>query len=134
MTLQNFSPTVLLLDESIDESYSVKSWLETRGYNVRETNDVYDALEEMTDMTLEVRPSMILLNSYLSIQDSSWVMNSLQEIARERDVPIVSLRTNDNSEILAEMDEQFVQVDSFDSLKPLMQTLLPIYAKAQTAA
>ncbi|MEP6923776.1 MAG: hypothetical protein ABI954_04880 [Pyrinomonadaceae bacterium] len=112
----------------------MKSWFETNGYNVRETNDIYDAFEEMTDITLELRPSMILLNSYLSSQDCSWVMSSLHQFVAEHDIPFVYLSAQDEKNNPLNTDEYFAQVENFDSLKPLMQTLVPVYSQARAAA
>lgn len=134
MVLTNFSPTVLLIDELGADCYSMKSWFETNGYNVREAKDVYNILEEMTDMTLELRPSMILLNSYLSVQDCSWVMTSLREFVAAHEVPIVSLSAREGKSNSLDTDEHFVQIENFDSLKHLMQTLLPVYSQARAAA
>jgi len=133
MTLTNLSPTIVLVDELDKDRCSIKLWLETNGYNVREVSEIYDAFEEMTDITLEQRPSMILLNSYSSAQDCLWVIDSLCEFAGEQPVPIVALSESNNINSLAVTNEHFVQVQDFDSLKPLMQSLLPVHWQARAA-
>lgn len=132
-TLKNFSPTVLLVDELGNDCCLMKVWLESNGYNVHEAMSVYDALEEMTDITLEQMPSMILLNSYMSPDESAWLMESLQEAAQGHDIPIVALAALDSKK-KANDDEYFMQIENFDSLKPLMKTLLPVYSQARAAA
>lgn len=131
--MRNLSPTVLLVDELGNDCCLMKYWLETNGYNVREAVDVCDALIEMTDMTEAQIPSMILLNSYMSLQDCAWVIDSLHEVAQEHDIPIVAFSAQDTRGKKGE-DEYFVQIENFDSLKPLMRTLLPVYSQARAAA
>lgn len=131
--MRNLSPTVLLVDELGNDCCLMKYWLETNGYNVREAVDVCDALVEMTDMTEGQFPSMILLNSYMSSQDCAWVIESLQEVAQGHDIPIVAFTAQDNKGKKGD-DEYFVQIENFDSLKPLMRTLLPVYSQQARAA
>lgn len=127
MALTNFHPTVLLIDELNKDCLLMTSWLETNGYNVRQANHIYDALEEVTDITLEQRPSMILLNSYSSSQDCLWVMDTLHEFSEKRAVPIVSLSALNDENDSVYSDDNYLQVENFDLLKPLMKTLLPVY-------
>lgn len=131
--LKNLSPTVLLVDELGNDCVLMKYWLETNGYNVREAGDVCDALTEMTDMTQAQMPSMILLNSYMSVEDCDWVMESLHEAAHEHNIPIVALSSFEGCGKKGE-DEYFVQFENFDSLKPLMHTLLPVYSQVRAMA
>ena len=77
---------------------------------------------------------MILLNSYMSLEDSKWVLESLHEAASEHDIPIIALAMHDGGEGKSDDDEYFVQVENFDSLKPLMRTLLPVQAQVRAAA
>jgi CheY-like chemotaxis protein len=131
--LKNLSPTVLLVDELGNDCCLMKFWLEKNGYNVREVVDVCDALMEMTDMTQAQLPAMILLNSYTSLQESDWVIESLQQAAQGHDIPIVALSAQSSKGKKGE-DEYFVQFENFDSLKPLMHTLLPVYSQTRAMA
>lgn len=131
----NSSPTVLLVDELGNDCCLMKLWLETNGYQVKESLSVCDALDDMTDITLGTIPSMILLNSYTSSDECVWMIESLNAAAQTLDIPIVALATHesgDNSN--AADDEYFMQVENFNSLKPLMQTLLPVYSEQARAA
>ncbi len=134
MTVTNLSPTIVLVDELGNNDKTAKLWLETKGYNVREVDEIYDVLEEVTDITLEQRPQMILLHSRLSDQDCSWVVNSLSEVLGEQNISIVSFSNIKNGEFLTKSNVNLVEVESFDSLKPLMQTILPFQRQTSAAA
>ena len=132
--MNNLSPTVVLVSELESNSFITKSWLETNGYNVRAVSDVYDVVEEMTDMMLEQRPDMILLHSYSSPQDCSWVIDSLSEMIGQQNILIVAISNTNNQSSLADTRANLVEVGNFDLLKPLMQTLLPIHRQASATA
>lgn len=134
MALTNLSPVVVLVDELENGGDTIKSWLEDNGYHVRKVAEIYDALEEVTDITLERRPSMILLNSYLSAQDCSWIIDSLYASAREQYFPIISLSEINDRNVLTGIEEHFIRVENFDLLKPLMQTFLPVPLQARAVA
>lgn len=134
MTLMSSSPTVLLVDESGNDNYLMRSWFETNGYDFRQANDVYDAFEELTDMTLEKQPSMILLNSCSADASRSWLMDSLQEFASKKNLAIINLTANNHKKPFENSDNQFIELEDFESLKPLMQNFLPVYSSLQAAA
>lgn len=134
MTLTNVSPTVLLVDESAGSDNLMRSWLETNGYGVRETSNIYEALEDATDMTLGVCPSMILLNLSSTDLASAWVIDSLDEFAKNQNVPFVSLSKNNFAETIADGKQCLVCLDGFESLKSMMQTLLPLHSQMHATA
>jgi CheY-like chemotaxis protein len=124
MTFDNVSPTVLLVD-GFNKNSLTRGWLESNGYRVREAANVFDALEEMTDFTQEFRPSLIMLNSAMSVEDSSYAMSSLHNFTEMHEVPIVALTADDHG-AKSGQDEYFVQAKRLDTLKSLMSSLLPV--------
>ena len=122
MDSKNISPTVLLIEE-LDNDYSPKTWLEDNGYNVREASNVYEAFEEITDFTLEHRPSLILLNSKLPFAERTKTMHYLHEFADEVELPIVGLKPHE-AKNEKKADDEFVHVENFDLLKPLINSLI----------
>ena len=132
MIAADFSPTVILVDELKDDTKTTKLWLETEGYQVREVAEIYDAFEEVTDMMGAQRAEMVLLHSYLSAQDCSWVINSLSEVTGEQNIPIVSFANVNDGEFSLDARTNLIEVENFDLLKVLVQRLLPI--QRQTGA
>ena len=126
----NYSPTVLLIDEHFDDVCLTETWLEEKGYHVRKAATVFDAVEEMTDITLDSRPSMVLFNSTQSSEFCSETMQFLHEIGEMRGVPIVTL-TNQKANAFTQDAENFVIVDDLSKLSLLLSRLVPTsYAKA----
>lgn len=122
MDSRNVSPTVLLIEE-LDNDYSPKTWLEDNGYNVREVSNMSEAFDEIMDFTLEHRPSVILLNSNLPFAERSKTMHSLHEFADAVELPVVGLKSyKEKNE--KKLDDEFVHVENFDLLKPLINSLI----------
>lgn len=52
---------ILLVEECSQENSLIKDWLESNNFSIRETTNVYDALDEISDFTIDRCPDVFML-------------------------------------------------------------------------
>jgi hypothetical protein len=61
--LQKYAPVVLILEKQCPvDAQAVRDWCESSGFQACETDNIFEALEEMSDFTTRDRPDVILLD------------------------------------------------------------------------
>jgi len=126
------NPTVLLLDEAVNCDGSLtKTWLEKNGCQVRQIDSVFDAIELITDITSDCRPSFVLMNSGESTGDSAETMQMLHDLSDSHELPIYAIASNESRNFEAQNSEFSNLIEDLESLRPLISNLQAAsYAKA----
>lgn len=87
-------PVIVLLDKQASgERTEIREWFEHSRFSTCEATDVFEALEQLSDFTIETRPDVVLLNVDCCDDELSIVENV-------SDMPVVTItnsqRANDN--------------------------------------
>ena len=57
----NHQSVILLVEKSSNENVQIKNWLESNNFSTRETANIYDALDEISDFTVDRCPNVFML-------------------------------------------------------------------------
>ena len=86
-----YAPVVLVVDREIsDDAAAAKQWVEQSPYNSCEAHDVFEALEEMADFTMEFRPDVIVLDADCCEDEAEGVKHTLDAIHTSQ-VPVLAV-------------------------------------------
>src|SRR6476469_2889225 len=86
-----YAPVVLVVDREIsDDAAAAKQWVEDSPYNSCEAHDVFEALEEMSDLTMPYRPDVIVLDADCCEEEAEDVKNTLDAI-HTSEVPVLAV-------------------------------------------
>jgi len=76
-----YSPVVVMVDrEDTGDGVAAREWVEQSSYNSCEAHDVFEAIEEMADFTMEFRPDVIVLDADSCEKETETVIHALDEI------------------------------------------------------
>jgi len=91
MDIQKHVPVIVLLDkQASSERMQIREWFENSRFATFETTNVFDALEQLSDFTMETRPDVVLLNVDCSENEMSIVENVSE-------LPVVAFRNSGSS-------------------------------------
>jgi hypothetical protein len=92
-----YSPVVVMVErEDSGDGQAAREWVEQSAYNSCEAHDVFEAIEEMADFTMEFRPEVIVLDADCCEDEAESVMHALEEIHLS-EVPIPVLAVSESS-------------------------------------
>jgi hypothetical protein len=84
MDKQKHVPVIVLLDKQVSgERTEIREWFENSRFATCEATNVFEALEQLSDFTIETRPDVVLLNVDCCDDEMSMVENM-------SDVPVVA--------------------------------------------
>lgn len=85
--------TIILLLESNSEKNVcfVKDWLKNKRILTNETNDIFEALEEISDFTTRLRPDVILLQVQSLREDFAKLKKMIQTPSGKCEFPVFAL-------------------------------------------
>lgn len=90
-------PVILLLDGSpSSDNQFVKRWFEKSRFLTCEANDIFHALEEVSDFTMQQRPEVILLEVASMPEDFRVVKMMTQTPTGQTEMPIFALSETGN--------------------------------------
>jgi DNA-binding response OmpR family regulator/putative methionine-R-sulfoxide reductase with GAF domain len=87
-------PRILVIDDDRDIRYLVRTWLETRGYEVEEAGDGAEGLS----IAARTQPSVIVCDVIMPRLDGYEVLARLKEGPATRDIPVVMLSARGQEE------------------------------------
>jgi hypothetical protein len=62
--MKNKTVLLLLNKNSAKNNNSIKIWLRKSGFKIREVPDVFRAMEEISDFTVQISPEVILIEAF----------------------------------------------------------------------
>jgi len=87
MDSQQHVPVIVLLDKQVSgERTEIKEWFAHSRFSMCEAMNVFEALEQLSDFTIESRPDVVLLN----VDSSDDEMTMVENIS---EVPVVAFGT-----------------------------------------
>lgn len=110
---------ILLVDgNAAGNNAFIKDWLEKSPFMTNETTDIFQALEEISDFTVQARPDVVLVEVDSLKNDFANIRNLMHAFSCKDDFPIMAL--SDSGSVindkecfegnLAEVKEQIVQM------------------------
>lgn len=87
-----YLPAILLIEKEQSTCTPAHEWLRTSRFRTWEAMDVFDALDGISDFTLEWRPDVVIMNVE-SVSDTFELLNILlrQNVKGELEFPIFAL-------------------------------------------
>jgi hypothetical protein len=86
-TQQKSMPVIVLLDNQVSgERKEIREWFAHSRFATCEAMNIFEALEQLSDFTIETRPDVVLLNVDCSNEEISMVENVSE-------VPVVAFGT-----------------------------------------
>jgi len=82
---------ILLVKECAEEKGFVKNWLEKNNFLTRETTDVFEALEEITDFTVSRCPDVVLLSVNSPAKDFDRISETIQLYTNSSEISVITL-------------------------------------------
>src|SRR4051795_4048568 len=76
-----YSPVVVMVErDDTGDGIAAREWVEQSSYNSCEAHDVFEAIEEIADFTMEFRPEVIVLDADCCEEEAEMVMHTFDEI------------------------------------------------------
>jgi DNA-binding response OmpR family regulator len=92
-----YSPVVVMVErEETGDGVAAREWVEQSAYNSCEAHDIFEAIEEMADFTMEFRPDVIVLDADCCEDEAEAVVHTLEEI-HFSNVPVPVLAVSESS-------------------------------------
>ncbi|MGN7612535.1 response regulator [Magnetococcales bacterium HHB-1] len=89
-------PTILAIDDDIDQLNLIDNFLSRRGFSVHTTNNGF----EIIDKIQVHQPDLILIDALMPGRDGFNVCKELKEHAKSRNVPIMMMTSLEDPEII----------------------------------
>jgi len=83
-------------DDTTGDGQTAREWVEQSPYNSCEAHDIFEAIEEMADFTMEFRPEVIVLDADCCEEEAETVMHTLEEIHLS-EAPVSVLAVSESS-------------------------------------
>ena len=85
-----YAPVVVMVER--EETSHTREWVEQSEYNSCEAHDVFEAIEEMADITMPFRPEVIVLDAECCETEAETVHHTLEEIhLSDATVPVLAV-------------------------------------------
>ena len=72
---------LMINDAAASDLASVRAWLGDRDVRFYEARDIFDAIDEFCDFTVEVQPDLILVPSKAGSDDADWARKMIDVVA-----------------------------------------------------
>jgi CheY-like chemotaxis protein len=89
-------PTILIVEDDLDNRWSCRELLEEHGYTVEEAGDGKKALKRLTDPSLD-RPSLILLDLSMPLMDGWQMLAIMKGYEGLQELPVILCSANEPS-------------------------------------
>lgn len=86
---------ILLVEECSEENGSIKNWLESNNFFTRETTNVYDALDEISDFTVDRCPDVFMLPVGSPANDFSTIEELVQAYSETGEIVVATFSDAD---------------------------------------
>ncbi|MFN6965053.1 MAG: hypothetical protein ACK4S4_14995 [Pyrinomonadaceae bacterium] len=86
---QKLSPVVVVMDHNTTDCKQIRRWFENSRFTTLEADDVFQAIGELSDFTVESAPDVILLNVDCCDDDMPFVLEMVGSVGDE--IPVIAL-------------------------------------------
>ena len=97
MREKNKQPVILVVGECGKEYGFIKNWLESNNYSTRETADVFEVLDEISDFTLRQCPDVFMLRVNSRFNDFNKINDLVQTFSDSSNILVASVSCEEKS-------------------------------------
>jgi CheY-like chemotaxis protein len=90
------APTILIVEDDLDNRWTCRELLEEHGYTVEEAGDGKKALKRLTDPSLD-RPTLILLDLSMPLMDGWQMLAIMKSYEGLQRIPVILCSANEPS-------------------------------------
>jgi len=90
-------PIILVVGESVKEYGFIKNWLESNEYSTRETADVFEVLDEISDFTVRRCPDVFMLQTTSQSGDFNEINELVQTFSDCSDILVACVSGEEKS-------------------------------------
>jgi hypothetical protein len=114
MREKNKQPVILVVGECGKEYGFIKNWLESNNYSTRETADVFEVLDEISDFTLRQCPDVFMLqvNSRFSDFDFNKINDLVRTFSDSSNILVASVSCEEKSADGVNISQQFSKTEA----------------------
>jgi hypothetical protein len=91
----NHQSVILLVEECSKENVLIKNWLESNNFSTRETKNIYDALDEISDFTVDHCPDVFMLPVSSPVNDFATIEELVQIYSESGDIFVTTFSDAD---------------------------------------
>ena len=91
----NHQSVILLVEECSKENVLIKDWLESNNFSTREATNVYDALDEISDFTVDHCPDVFMLPVSSPANDFATIEELVQIYSESGDILVTTFSDAD---------------------------------------
>lgn len=89
-SINQHPPILLLIDGSIaGDAISIKQWFENSRYLTWEASDIFDAIEEISDFTVQNRPDVVLIETNSRYKDTVFIRTLVESLPGDAHMPVI---------------------------------------------
>ena len=89
-SINQHPPILLLLDGSTEgHATSIKQWFENSRYLTWEAADIFDAIEEISDFTVQNRPDVVLIETSSRNKDKHFIRTLVESLPGDAHMPVI---------------------------------------------
>ncbi len=119
-TSSNVPVIVLIENSTSSDAQFVRQWLLESRYESCEASDVFAALEEISDFTMQSRPDVILLDAGSTVGELSFIREMVKSAPGEPEASIISM-----SAIAISTDESDFYAGDLSQVAARLESLIP---------
>ncbi|HEY0657164.1 MAG TPA: hypothetical protein VGD05_01755 [Pyrinomonadaceae bacterium] len=117
-------PVILLVGECDNEYGFIKNWLKSNNYLTRETSDVFEVLDEISDFTVRQCPDVFMLQVDSKFNDFNEINNLVQTFSDSSDILVSYVSSEEKSADVRNNSQQFPKTEA------KLNALLPALSRA----
>ncbi len=122
MTSVNQHPPILLLldGSTAGDTSSIKLWFENSRYLTWEAADIFDAIEEISDFTVQNRPDVVLIETSSRYKDTHFIRTLVESLPGDAHMPVIDFpEFGHSADGDASLEKSLARLDSrLDQLIP----------------
>ena len=120
---KDYQPSVLFIDELCGTKNLTRNWLQKNGCTVQEVKSLFEAMEEISDFTVEHRHDVVLLNADLFNRNFADIIEMFHGSLGATELPIFAL-AEENSQLSLHDGKKSYSAGNYLQLKELLNTFV----------
>lgn len=117
-------PVILIVGEYDNEYGFIKNWLESNNFLTRETADVFEMLDEISDFTVRRCPDVFMLQVDAKFNDFNEINNLVQTFSDSSDILVTHVLNEEKSADGRNSSQRFPKTEA------KLNALLPALSRA----
>jgi hypothetical protein len=117
-------PVILVVEEFGKEYGFIKNWLETNNFSMRETADIFEVLDEISDFTMRGCPDVFMLRGNSDTSDFAKINELIQAFSDSSDILVTCVSNEEKSADGVSVPQKLSKTEAN------LNALLPVLSRA----